>query len=117
MFDLETTGAKAPPCRITEIGAYRVKGGKVTEEFHRLVNPEMPIPPFIQGLTGISDAMVRDAPKFREVVEDFLAFYRRFGAGGAQRALRYALFEPRGREDLRGLQGREPLALHRPAFA
>jgi DNA polymerase III epsilon subunit family exonuclease len=74
VFDLETTGAKAPPCRITEIGAYRVKGGKVTEEFHRLVNPEMPIPPFIQGLTGISDAMVRDAPKFREVVEDFLAF-------------------------------------------
>ena len=74
VFDLETTGAKAPPCRITEIGAYRVKGGKVTGEFHRLVNPEMPIPPFIQGLTGISDAMVRDAPKFREVVEDFLAF-------------------------------------------
>lgn len=74
VFDLETTGAKAPPCRITEIGAYRVKSGKVTEEFHRLVNPEMPIPPFIQGLTGISDAMVRNAPKFREVVEDLLDF-------------------------------------------
>jgi DNA polymerase III epsilon subunit family exonuclease len=74
VFDLETTGAKAPPCRITEIGAYRVKNGKVTEEFHRLVNPEMPIPPFIQGLTGITDAMVKNAPKFREVIEDFLDF-------------------------------------------
>lgn len=74
VFDLETTGAKAPPCRITEIGAYRVKEGKVTEEFHRLVNPEMPIPPFIQQLTGISDEMVRNAPKFHEVIEDFLDF-------------------------------------------
>lgn len=74
VFDLETTGAKAPPCRITEIGAYRVVNGAVTEEFHRLVNPEMPIPPFIQGLTGISDKMVENAPKFAEVVEDFLGF-------------------------------------------
>lgn len=74
VFDLETTGAKAPPCRITEIGAYRVKNGIVAEEYHTLVNPEMPIPPFIQGLTGISDDMVKDAPKFREVADDFLAF-------------------------------------------
>ena len=74
VFDLETTGAKAPPCRITEIGAFRVKNGKVTGEFHRLVNPEMPIPPFIQGLTGITDAMVRNSPKFRDVMGDFLDF-------------------------------------------
>src|SRR5829696_3199712 len=38
VLDLETTGAKAPPSRITEIGAYRVRGGEVTEEFHTLVN-------------------------------------------------------------------------------
>lgn len=74
VFDLETTGAKAPPCRITEIGAYRVRGGVVAEEFHTLVNPEMPIPPFIMGLTGISDEMVKDAPKFREIAADFLDF-------------------------------------------
>ena len=54
VFDLETTGAKAPPCRITEIGAYRVKGCEVRDEFHTLVNPETPIPPFITSLTGIS---------------------------------------------------------------
>lgn len=74
VFDLETTGAKAPPCRITEIGAYRVKNCEVTEEFQTLVNPEMPIPRFITQLTGISDDMVRDAPLFGEVVHDFLEF-------------------------------------------
>jgi DNA polymerase III epsilon subunit family exonuclease len=74
VFDLETTGAKAPPCRITEIGAYRVKHGFVTESFHTLVNPETPIPPFITMLTGISDDMVAGAPVFAEVVEPFLDF-------------------------------------------
>ncbi len=74
VFDLETTGAKTPPCRVTEIGAFRVKGGKIAEEFHTLVNPETPIPPFITQLTGISDQMVRRAPKFRDVAADFLDF-------------------------------------------
>ena len=74
VFDLETTGAKCPPCRVTEIGAYRVSNGKITDEFHTLVNPEMPIPFFITGLTGISDRMVRHEPKFREIAADFLEF-------------------------------------------
>ena len=74
VFDLETTGAKTPPCRITEIGAYRVRGGKIIEEFHTLVNPETFIPMFISHLTGITDKMVRRAPKFREIAADFLRF-------------------------------------------
>jgi DNA polymerase III epsilon subunit family exonuclease len=74
VFDLETTGSKAPPCRVTEIGAWRVKNGEVTDEFHTLLNPETPIPPFITNLTGISDEMVRDAPLFADVAEDFLGF-------------------------------------------
>ena len=74
VFDLETTGAKTPPCRITEIGAYRVSGGKITGEFHTLINPEMTIPFFITQLTGISDRMVRHEPRFRDVAEDFLEF-------------------------------------------
>ena len=74
VFDLETTGAKTPPCRVTEIGAYKVQGGRIVEEFHTLVNPEMPIPFFITMLTGISDSMVKDAPKFGDVVEGFLKF-------------------------------------------
>ncbi len=74
VFDLETTGAKAPPCRITEIGAYRVKNGEVMEEFQTLVNPEMLIPCFITELTGISDDMVADAPVFADIAHDFLNF-------------------------------------------
>jgi DNA polymerase III subunit alpha, Gram-positive type len=74
VFDLETTGAKCPPCRVTEIGAYRVRAGKITDEFHTLVNPETPIPFFITQLTGISNAMVRREPKFREIADSFLEF-------------------------------------------
>jgi DNA polymerase III epsilon subunit family exonuclease len=74
VFDLETTGAKAPPCRITEIGAFKVENCEVVGEFQTLLNPEVPIPPFITALTGISDAMVADAPRFAEVVDDFLEF-------------------------------------------
>jgi len=74
VFDLETTGAKAPPCRITEIGAYRVKDGEIVGEFQTLVNPETPIPYFITQLTGISDEMVADAPLFADVAHDFLEF-------------------------------------------
>jgi DNA polymerase III epsilon subunit family exonuclease len=74
VFDLETTGAKAPPCRITEIGAYRVKNGKITSEYQTLVNPETAIPLFISQLTGITDSMVKNAPKFCEVAADFLDF-------------------------------------------
>lgn len=74
VFDLETTGAKAPPCRITEIGAYRVQGGTLVDEFHTLVNPETPIPPFITSLTGISNDMVADAPRFHDIADSFLDF-------------------------------------------
>lgn len=74
VLDFETTGAKCPPCRVTEIGAYRVEKGKITDNFHTLINPEAPIPIFITQLTGISDSMVRDAPKFYEIASDFLDF-------------------------------------------
>jgi DNA polymerase III epsilon subunit family exonuclease len=74
VFDLETTGAKCPPCRVTEIGAYRIERGQIVGEFQTLVNPETSIPPFIVALTGITDAMVRNAPKFSEVIPDFLDF-------------------------------------------
>jgi DNA polymerase-3 subunit alpha (Gram-positive type) len=74
VLDLETTGAKAPPCRIIEIGAYRVANGAIVDEFVTLVNPETFVPEFITSLTGISDAMVTNAPKFENVLGDFLAF-------------------------------------------
>ncbi len=74
VFDLETTGSKAPPCRVTEIGAWRVKEGKVLDTFQTLVDPGIPIPPFITALTGISDEMVALAPRFSEVAAEFLEF-------------------------------------------
>jgi DNA polymerase-3 subunit alpha (Gram-positive type) len=74
VFDVETTGAKVPPCRITEIGAFRVSGGKIVDEYQTLINPLMPIPAFISELTGISDEMVRSAPEFHEVADEFLEF-------------------------------------------
>lgn len=74
VVDLETTGAKTPPGRIMEIGAYRVREGRVHAEFQTLVNPEAPIPPFISRLTGITEEMVRSAPLFSEIVADWLDF-------------------------------------------
>ncbi len=74
VFDLETTGPKTPPCRIMELGAIRVSRGRIVAEFQTLINPLMPIPPFIAGLTGISDSMVSTAPTFDEVAEDWLNF-------------------------------------------
>jgi DNA polymerase III epsilon subunit family exonuclease len=74
VFDVETTGAKMPGSRITEIGAFRVSGGKIVAEYQTLINPLIPIPAFISELTGISDEMVRTAPEFHEVVDRFLDF-------------------------------------------
>ncbi len=71
-IDLETTGANPVVDRITEIGIVEVAGGRVSH-WSTLVNPEIPIPPFIQNLTGISDAMVADAPTFASLVEGLLA--------------------------------------------
>lgn len=64
--DLETTGATATSDRITEIGIVEVDADGV-REWSSLVNPGTAIPPFIESLTGISNAMVRDAPRFAEL--------------------------------------------------
>jgi DNA polymerase III epsilon subunit family exonuclease len=74
VFDIETTGPKMPPSRVMEIGAARVRAGRIVAEFQTLVNPCMAIPPFIASLTGIRDEMVADAPAFEEVAADWLLF-------------------------------------------
>jgi DNA polymerase-3 subunit epsilon len=78
VVDLETTGWSPDTARITEIGAVRFTGGRVTGEFCTLINPGQAIPADIAALTGISDAMVARAPVIGAVLPDFLAF-----AGGA----------------------------------
>ncbi len=77
--DLETTGTGAAADAITEIGIVRVEADpegvaspRITE-WSTLVNPGMPIPPEIQALTGITNAMVRDAPPFSRIADEVAA--------------------------------------------
>lgn len=74
VLDLETTGGSPGTNAITEIGAQKVQGGKVIGEFQTLVNPGVPIPPFITVLTGITEAMLIPAPKIDEVFPQLLEF-------------------------------------------
>lgn len=68
-IDLETTGTSVERDRIVQIAIVRLKpGGGVWEEYHGLVNPEIPIPAAATEVHGITDAMVATAPKFRDIV-------------------------------------------------
>ncbi|AIP61848.1 exonuclease domain-containing protein [Burkholderia thailandensis] len=69
--DLETTGGSAVEHRITEIGVVVVNANHVST-WTTLVDPQQPIPPFIQQLTGITDAMVRGAPTFADIAPALL---------------------------------------------
>jgi DNA polymerase-3 subunit epsilon len=74
VVDLETTGGSHSSDAITEIGAVKIRGGEIIGEFQTLINPELPIPAFITVLTGITDAMVVEAPKIGEALFSFLEF-------------------------------------------
>ncbi|MDU7194150.1 DEDD exonuclease domain-containing protein [Lawsonella clevelandensis] len=74
VIDLETTGMTPGIDAITEIGAVRVTGGVIEKEFATLVNPEQPISPFIEELTGITNQQVRDAPTIDVVFPSLLEF-------------------------------------------
>lgn len=69
-IDLETTGATATYDRITEVGLIEVDRGNFIREWSTLVNPGISIPPAIQALTGISNAMVATAPPFEEIARE-----------------------------------------------
>ncbi len=74
VFDIETTGLDKFKCGITELGAVRVQDGKILDTFESFVNPGMPIPSEVVHLTGITDAMVADAPEAAEVLRQFAEF-------------------------------------------
>ena len=69
VVDIETTGNGYRGQRITEISIFVFDGKKIINEFTSLVNPEQTIPAFITNLTGITDAMIRTAPKFYEIAK------------------------------------------------
>lgn len=69
ILDIETTGGKYNEEGITEIAIYKFDGHKVVDQFISLINPEQPIQPFVVGLTGINNEMLRNAPKFYEVAK------------------------------------------------
>ena len=87
-FDIETTGLKVTQEAITEIGAVRLKNGEIVETFQTFVDPERRLTPEIIGLTGITDDMLRGAPKLKDALTAFLAF-----AGNAPLAAHNAEFD------------------------
>ncbi|HEV7173770.1 DEDD exonuclease domain-containing protein, partial [Pedococcus sp.] len=74
VVDLETTGGSPADSAITEIGAVKVRAGELLGEFQTLVNPHLPIPAFIQTLTGITTSMVAQAPRIESALPAFLEF-------------------------------------------
>ena len=74
VVDVETTGGQARGVdRVTEVAAVHVEGDRVEVAFESLVNPGRPIPWHITRLTGITDAMVRNAPRFEDIAGEFAA--------------------------------------------
>ncbi len=73
-FDIETTGLKVQREAITEIGAVVLKNGQITDKFQTFVNPGRRLTPEIIGLTGITDAMLEDAPPPEKALAAFLRF-------------------------------------------
>lgn len=76
IVDVETTGWLPEEAGITEIGAVRIGDGRPPLEFSALVNPGHPIPADIAALTGITDAMVSQAPPIGAILPGFLTFAR-----------------------------------------
>jgi len=72
IIDIETTGGSAQLEKITEIAVYLHDGHKITEEYSTLINPERNIPYFITNLTGITNEMVEDAPRFYEIAKKII---------------------------------------------
>ena len=69
ILDIETTGGQFNEEGITEIAIYKFDGHEIVDQFISLVNPEIPIQPFVVKLTGINNAMLSSAPKFFEVAK------------------------------------------------
>ena len=74
VFDIETTGLRAQKDHFTEIGAVKIKNGKIIERFSEFINPGVTIPQHIQELTHITNDTVKDAPPIEVVLPKFIDF-------------------------------------------
>lgn len=75
VLDFETTGLSPNQGdRVIEIGAVLIEQGKVTDRFQKLINPGFPINLFIEGYTGITNKMLRNAPPCADVMDQFADF-------------------------------------------
>lgn len=74
VIDVETTGGSPKHSKITEVSIFKTDGTNILAEYTTLVHPEQKIPEFIVRLTGISDAMVENSPKFYEIAKDIVEF-------------------------------------------
>ena len=101
-LDIETTGLDPVRDSIIEIAAIKFKGNRIEDEWSSLINPNRHVPEFITALTGIDDAMLRQAPRVRDVAGDFESFVGdcpiighnvRFDLGFLQRYIPFALNE------------------------
>lgn len=71
-FDTETTGTHTDKDKIVQLGAVVMKDGKISKVCNQLVNPEMHIPEGASAVNGITDSMVFNAPKMKDIAKDFL---------------------------------------------
>ena len=74
VLDVEAVAPKPLPARIIELAAYRVRDGEIIDEFQTLVNPGVPLSPFIAQLTGLSNEMIEAAPAFFDLARRWLEF-------------------------------------------
>jgi len=74
VFDLETTGLSAAACRITEIGAVKLRDGVEVDTFSTFMDPEQSVPADVTEITGITDEMLEGAPSEKDALKAFYAF-------------------------------------------
>ena len=74
VFDIETTGLNSHTNEIIEIGAVKIKAGRIVDRYSQLINPERPIPYHITEITSITNEQVANEPKIDEVIGKFVDF-------------------------------------------
>lgn len=82
IFDLETTGVDTSKDRIVQIGAIKIFPDGSTEEKNLLINPEIPIPAEAAEVHGISDELVQNSPKFKQISKALKSWFEGCDIGG-----------------------------------